>query len=588
MDDLVLKTVVMRNFMSVGNVPQTVDLTKSFLTLVLGENLDIGSGGSRNGVGKSTVLQAICFALYGDALTAIKKDNLVNKTNKKNAYVELTFERNGCKYKIERGRKPAFLKWYVNDSLVKVPNSNEALGESKWTQREIEKVYGMSLLLHRHIGALNTKTVPFLSEKAGTQREIIEELLGITALSERAEKIAAELKKTKEAVRDEEVRIKTITESNERINNTIKDLQLKSMSWNQINEQSISELKGAIEQLTSIDIAVEIELHKKKAIYKSKLTNLLSMDDKCNQLEREKNRLQASVQAKLEELTKIESHECPTCGTEVHDERMDNLKIEIEEYLIKSADELQSLDFNIKELTESMQDLAAELGDEPSTMYDDISDAHEHQNTLSQLQFELNRKQTSTNPYIEQIANLSESGLSNIDYTYHTEITRLRDHQDFMVKLLTNKDSFIRKQIIDDNLSYLNKRLAHYLSQLMLPHSVKFMNDLSVEITELGEDFDFESLSGGEGNRLVLALSWAFRDVWEDLNHPINMMAIDELVDSGMDPQGMESALDILKNMGLKRKKNIFLISHKDELLGRINSVLLVQKEGGYTKYDQV
>lgn len=151
--------------------------------------------------------------------------------------------------------------------------------------------------------------------------------------------------------------------------------------------------------------------------------------------------------------------------------------------------------------------------------------------------------------------------------------------------MLTNKDSFIRKKIIDQNLSYLNARLAFYTSKLGLPHIVIFKNDLSVEITQYGQDLDFDNLSRGERNRLILSLSFSFRDVWENLYDSINVLFIDELIDSGMDSAGMESAITLLKTMARERQKNIFLISHKDELIGRVNNVLKVIKENNFTSY---
>ena len=155
-----------------------------------------------------------------------------------------------------------------------------------------------------------------------------------------------------------------------------------------------------------------------------------------------------------------------------------------------------------------------------------------------------------------------------------------------MLKLLTNKDSFIRKKIIDQNLAYLNNRLTYYLDKLGLPHQVQFQNDLAVEITQLGQDLDFDNLSRGERNRLILGLSFAFRDVWESLYQQINLLFIDELIDSGMDTAGVENSLSVLKKMTRERDKNVFLISHKDELVGRVNHILKVVKENGFTSYE--
>jgi DNA repair exonuclease SbcCD ATPase subunit len=160
------------------------------------------------------------------------------------------------------------------------------------------------------------------------------------------------------------------------------------------------------------------------------------------------------------------------------------------------------------------------------------------------------------------------------------------EHQKFLLDLLTSKDSFVRKRIIDQNLSYLNSRLTHYLDKIGLPHNVIFKNDLSVEITELGREMDFYNLSRGEMNRLILSLSWAFRDVWENLYSPVNVLFIDELLDNGTDSIGIENSMAILKDMTRRRQKSIWLVSHKEELASRVHSVLKVIKENGFSSYE--
>ena len=189
------------------------------------------------------------------------------------------------------------------------------------------------------------------------------------------------------------------------------------------------------------------------------------------------------------------------------------------------------------------------------------------------------------NPYTEQMDELRDQALQEINWDSINALTEMKEHMDFLYKLLTSKDSFIRKRIIDQNLAFLNKRLQLYLDKTGLPHQVVFQNDLTVEITELGRDLDFDNLSRGERNRLILSLSWAFRDVWESLYQSINLLFIDELVDNGLDAAGVESALSVLKKMSRERNKNIYLISHKDELSSRVNSILKVIKDNGFTSY---
>ena len=177
---ITIKDLTVKNFMSVGNVTQAVRFTNNGLTLVLGNNVDLGGDGSRNGTGKTTIINALSYAIYGNALTNIRKDNLINKTNGKSMLVTLDFVKDGTQYRIERGRRPNLLKYYVNDRNV---DEDEAQGENRQTQSDIEKLFGMSHDMFKHIVALNTYTEPFLSMRANDQRAIIEQLLGITTVS---------------------------------------------------------------------------------------------------------------------------------------------------------------------------------------------------------------------------------------------------------------------------------------------------------------------------------------------------------------------------------------------------------------------
>jgi hypothetical protein len=256
----------------------------------------------------------------------------------------------------------------------------------------------------------------------------------------------------------------------------------------------------------------------------------------------------------------------------------------------KYTDDQKQFETYVEELVAQELRLTEKIGtigdlDQPDTYYETAQEAYKHESTVEYLGSQLEAKSKETDPYAEQIEELKTSAVQQVSYDKMNNLRKLQDHQEFMYKLLTSKDSFIRKKVIDQNLTYLNSRLAFYLEKTGLPHEVVFQSDLSVEITEMGRDLDFDNLSRGERNRLILSLCWAFRDVWEMLYHSINVLFIDELVDSGMDTAGVENALGILKQISRERHKNIYLISHRDELQGRVNSVLKVTKEGGFTSY---
>jgi DNA repair exonuclease SbcCD ATPase subunit len=581
-----IKDLTVKNFMSVGNVTQAVDFNREQLTLVLGENLDQGGDdtGSRNGTGKTTIVNALSYALYGQALTSIKKNNLINKTNNKGMLVTLNFEKNSVLYRIERGRSPNILKFYVNDIQQIDESADESQGDSRETQKTINDLLGMSHNMFKHVVALNTYTEPFLSMRTNDQREIIEQLLGITILSEKANLLKDQVKFTKDFITEETLKINAIQSSNEKIGQSIDTLISRQRAWEIKRKQDIENLSSALEELAKLDIEVELDLHDQLSKWKDRNTRVTALKKEHATLETALTRADSSVQKVQKDIKELDDAMCYACGQALHDNKKQEILSKKDKelsdaikYLSEVADKFEKVN---KELTE-----IGDVDAKPKTFYETAKEAYEHRNNVDNLHAAIVRKEQEEDPYQAQIDDLKNTALQVIDWSGVNKLTELKEHQDFLLKLLTNKDSFIRKKIIDQNLAYLNNRLTYYLDKLGLPHQVAFLNDLSVEITQLGQDLDFDNLSRGERNRLILGLSFAFRDVWESLYQSINLLFIDELIDSGMDTAGVENSLGVLKKMGRERSKNIFLISHKDELVGRVNNVLKVIKENGFTSY---
>jgi chromosome segregation ATPase len=442
----------------------------------------------------------------------------------------------------------------------------------------------MSHDMFKHLLALNTYTEPFLSMKAGEQRAIIEQLLGITILSEKAEALKESIRISKDLISTENTRIETVKISNEKIQQSIESLERKQKMWSDTNEKAVSDLKKSIEVLQDVDI--ESEIAQQRALVewtknKKEIDNLNALIAKQTATLEKEQKLLAKYEA---ELVSLNDHKCHSCGQDLHDEKHDAMLTA----KIKQADEsrvsVEEHRVELDALNEAVS-LLGELGSVPEVIYDNLEQALNHKSTLDSLEKDLAAKQAETNPYLDQIEELKNTAVQEIDWSALNDLVKVKEHQEFLHKLLTNKDSFIRKRIIDQNLNYLNTRLTYYLDKIGLPHSVQFQNDLSVLITQLGQDLDFDNLSRGERNRLILSLSWAFRDVWENLYQSINLLFIDELVDSGMDASGVESSIAVLKKMTRERDKNVFLISHRDDLTSRVNHVLKVIKENGFTSY---
>jgi len=682
---ITLKNITLRNFLSIGQVTQAVSFDRQDLTLILGENLDLGGDGARNGTGKTTLIQGLSYALFGIPINSIRKDNLVNRTNGKGMMVTLEFNVDGVDYKIERGRKPNILKFYVNNDLQK--NTDDAQGENKETQQAIESVIHMSADMFKHIVALNTYSEPFLALKTNDQRDIIEQLLGITLLSEKAEIIKNMIRDSKDSIQAEEYRVKGIEEANKRVKEQIDALKRRQTLWLKKHDDDLTALALQYDELSKINIEVELQAHKdlnvwtkqkeaqdaynaliaRSTAWQQKHDTDVSIAHKAYSLKNEydidaelkvwsdlKDWLhdeaeQKSIGTIIDTLTKsitkekklidklvrevkeLEDHKCYACGQDFHDDKhlevtlekttlLENARAElvhfetqlsINESLVSVLGPKPTPSYNteaeairhggdVSNLKKIWEDKKQEsnpfseqlseltpivLGHQPITHYDTEAEAIKHSSEVANILNQIDNKSQETDPYSEQVVEMETQALQSIDFDAINKLTRTMDHQKFLLDLLVSKDSFVRKKIIDQNLSYLNARLTHYLDKIGLPHQVIFQNDLQVEITELGRELDFDNLSRGERNRLILGLSFAFRDVWESLYRPINTLFIDELIDSGLDTMGVENAIAILKDMSRRRQKSIWLVSHREELAGRVPSVLKVIKENGFTSY---
>jgi chromosome segregation ATPase len=378
--------------------------------------------------------------------------------------------------------------------------------------------------------------------------------------------------------------IEAAKKSNDKIQQSIDSLTTRQTAWNSQHDAELEKIGRAIIELESVDIDAELAKHSELKLFEEKSAKLKSLNKERATLDSAIAQAERSVKKYDDELAKLQDKKCHACEQELHDHKHEEMSNSAVQHLGEAMKYFDKVSADRNKIQREI-DTVGLVNTRPDTYYDTVEQALKHQNNLKTLETQLTVKAGETDPYQEQIDELRHTAMQSISWDRVNELTRLKEHQEFLLKLLTSKDSFIRKKIIDQNLAYLNNRLTYYLDKMGLPHTVLFQNDLTVLITQLGQDLDFDNLSRGERNRLILSLSWAFRDVWESLYQQVNLLFVDELVDNGLDAAGVEGALAVLKKMARERKKNIFLISHKDELIGRVNNVLKVIKENGFTSY---
>ena len=696
----------MRNFFSFGNAPQVIEMNGADISLVLGQNNDAvieggDSSGRRNGVGKSAIIQGLVDGLFGKSIgNDIKIPNLVNKTNAKNCEVIVEFEKDGVNYRVERGRSPTYFNFITvgTDNTV----TDESRGEKKDTQEDLNEILGISQLLFEHIVVLNANVEPFLALGAQRQRDMIEELLGITQLTEKAELLKDMNKESKRLAEQEKFKNETVAASNERIQKSIESLQEQANNFEiekskrvesleseislystvnfedlykaaALNEEAIAHnlnidnlsirvqdlaskfetynadlernksiLAQNIDNLKNIDINAELKSHEELEMWKQLDTILKENNNQKRFKEQKLNSLKANLQtyktsfsAEDNKRIELEKSKCPTCLTTLeHNEHTMSLKAKIQETI-------DSLHLKIDECTREIEQVEGEIGaieifdmpPKPITHYNTLTEAQMHEHKLQELQKkydevpiniyqeelmnsydtlnslvrkevsdtltqsevreielaynslkqQLERELATTNTFISQINTLTQDSLVAIDYSDYNNLDKLANHQDFLVKLLLNKDSYVRKRIIEQNISYLNNRLQYYIEMCGSEHSVVFLNDLSVEIEKSGQYFDYKQLSRGERTRVNIALSCAFRDTYESLYQSINILIIDEMIDQGLDSSGVLRVWSIFQDMSAVRGKNVYAISHREELLSKTEKILKVVKEYGFS-----
>ena len=358
--------------MSVGNATQSINFANKNLVLVIGENMDLGGddAGARNGTGKTTIINALSYVFFGEALTNIRRDNLVNKTNEKGMLVSVKFENNNIEYVIERGRKPQIFKFYANN-IEQNTESNEAQGENRETQQEINKLMGMTHAMFKNIIALNTYTQPFLSTKQAEQREIIEQLLGITLLSQKADLLKEKMKATKTEVVEEKYRIDSMINANEKIQESIESLKLRSSAWQTQRDEDVEKFQEAIAELEKVDIKKELESHKKLQTHKENSTALRSLEKEKAYHEHSLTRAETNVNKAEADLEYAKDAKCPTCEQPLNDEKHTKLNEKLTVTLNEGQKEVETLKSDLAKIQQGI-DQIGDIGQVPYTYYDSI------------------------------------------------------------------------------------------------------------------------------------------------------------------------------------------------------------------------
>ena len=558
-----------KNFLSTGNQYTEISFTDHPTNLIIGTN----------GAGKSTVLDALTFSLFGKPFRKINKPQLVNSVNEKDCKVEVEFSVNNVPWKIVRGIKPAIFEIWRNGSAL--DQSAAALDQQKWLEQNVLK---MNYKSFTQIVILGSSTfVPFMQLSAANRREVIEDLLDIKIFSSMNSVIKDKIRQIKEDVKVLELKKESLIDKVEMQSNFIEELENRGKENIKAKEDNIQEL--LTEENTALNENTEIQ--NKVDSLQIKLEEYIGATDKLRKL----GNLKGKISQKVSTITKehkffTENTVCPTCTQSIEEDfRINRIK--------DAQDKAKELQSGYKELEEAIKK-EEERERQFTTVSKEITSLthgiSKNNTRISGCQRQIRNLESEIQRITEQLANRNtehdklESFKENLKTTYDDLASR-RDtinYYDFSYSLL--KDGGVKSKIIKKYLPLINQQVNRYLQ--MMDFYINFTLDEEFNETvqsPIHEDFSYASFSEGEKMRIDLALLFTWREVARMKNSiNTNLLIMDEVFDSSLDGFGTEEFLKIIKYV--IKDANIFVISHKTGIEDRFQSVTKFEKVKGFSR----
>lgn len=582
-----LLTLTLRNFLSYGNNVTVFSLERPGTTLILGEDLDqTAEGKTANGVGKSAVINALAYALYDKPVSKIAKiDMLVNNINEKNMEVTLEFiGANGKNYRVVRQRK--MKAGAAGNNVFFYEDGVDKSVDAAGTNKKIEEAFGMPYELFVRIVVFSATHTPFLQlpathATAPNQKDIIEELFGLTAMSDKAKLLKEHIKDAETALTLKKSKVDLLEKEATRHTTLIESAKKRVESWKVQNATTIDALISKLERIESVNFEEEQTLHSyadKVKVKQAALQGDLTLQQRSN---RQQN---LALEAAVKELRHLKNAKCPYCLQDFK-EAMAKL-VDVEKTIEDLDAEIKYSTMMIQEHTADLADYAAELKKVQELItVPNLKELQEIKNESSNIKLKIVELGQAENPFVAQLQELIdvEAEREVIDYAEVNEATKQIEHQKFLLKLLTKSDSFVRKALLNKNIPYLNQRVQYYLSLIGLPHQVEFTHDMTANISKFGRELDFSLMSAGQAARVNIALSFAFKDVLQRLHAKINICMLDEILDHGLDAVGVAMTARLVKRKARDEGLSMYIISHKSEVDSVFDKTLTIQMSKGFS-----
>ena len=568
---ITFKNITWKNFLSTGNHPTTVSLDSDSTSLIIGTN----------GAGKSTILDALTFSLYGKSFRKINKGQLINTTNEKNCFVEIEFVVNSTEWKVERGIKPNIFKIYRDGEELN--QNSSAIDQQKWLEQNVLKMNYKSFTQIVILGS--SSFVPFMQLPTNSRREVVEDLLDIKIFSSMNDIVKGRLRLVKDEIKTLELKKDNLKDKVDMQKNFIQQIEDQSKDDIEIKNNSINnlmdEMSGYMKKTEYLDEEV-----------KASQLSLKSFEGATSKL-REYGNIKGKLSQKISGIVKehkffTENRVCPTCSQDIEEtfrvNRISDSQSKAEE-LQKGYKELMDAIKNEEERESQFQQISGDL----SKLLNGITQNNSH---INGCQKQIKRLEHEIQTITSQIANRNteheklEEFRNNLQDTFEiiSEKKEKITYLDFTYNLL--KDGGVKTQIIKKYLPIINQQANKYLQMMDFYINFKLDEEFTETIeSPIHEDFTYQSFSEGEKMRIDLALLFTWREIARMKNSVnTNLLIMDEVFDSSLDGFGTEEFLKIIRFV--IKDANIFVISHKEGLEDKFDNVIKFEKQGNFSRIE--
>jgi len=566
---ILFKKVRWKNLLSTGNQWSEIDFIKHNTALIIGTN----------GSGKSTVLDALTFSLFGKSFRKINKPQLVNSINERDCVVEIEFSIGSIEWKVIRGIKPAVFEIYKNNVLL--DQSSAALDQQKWLEQTVLK---MNYRSFTQIVILGSSTfVPFMQLTTANRREVIEDLLDIRIFSAMNTIIKEKIRTKKDEIKSLELKKQNLKDKVEMQKSFIEELENRGNANINANKRKISDLDAEVGIYMTENAKTEEDIFK----YTKEQEEVIGAAEKLGKL----NNLKGKISQKVSTITKeykffSENTVCPTCTQAIEEEFRLNRITDAQNKAKELQKGFQELEETMKFEQERERQFLA-LSKEITKLNHEIS---QNNTRISISQRQIRNLESEVQTITEQLENRNteneklEEFRDNLQKTFDDLSDKKEEivHYDFAYSLL--KDDGVKTKIIKKYLPLINQQVNRYLQMMDFYINFKLNEEFDETIqSPIHEDFSYASFSEGEKARINLALVFAWREVAKLKNSVhTNLILFDEVFDSSLDGFGTDEFLKIIRYV--IKDANVFVISHKTGLEDKFETVHRFEKVKGFSR----